>query len=208
MTGITLDDFLLLRDGGEVTNPETGASEHFDGHLFDPVVFNDSVREFIDLRGRLANYFDESQKEDIFDYVPPQKTNQIFTPRRVVVRMLDLFERENPGCFDDPSHTFADLYMKSGMYITEIIKRLYKSKRMHELFPDDRQRLDHILEHQVFGMAPTEIIYQIATHYILGYHNEIGNGCKTNFVMADASRLAQEGKLVERVEQEFGDRLS
>ena len=208
VTGITLDDFLLLRDGGEVTNPETGASEHFDGHLFDPVVFNDSVREFIDLRGRLANYFDESQKEDIFDYVPPQKTNQIFTPRRVVVRMLDLFERENPGCFDDPSHTFADLYMKSGMYITEIIKRLYKSKRMHELFPDDRQRLDHILEHQVFGMAPTEIIYQIATHYILGYHNEIGNGCKTNFVMADASRLAQEGKLVERVEQEFGDRLS
>ena len=31
---------------------------------------------------------------------------------------VDLFEREDPGCFDDPSHTFADLYMKPGLYIT------------------------------------------------------------------------------------------
>lgn len=102
------------------------------GRLFDPVVFDDSVREFIRLRSRLANYLDESLDEDIFDYVPPQRTNQIFTPRNVVVEMVDMFEDENPGCFDDPEHTFADLYMKSGLYITEIIKRLYGSKKMQE----------------------------------------------------------------------------
>lgn len=45
-------------------------------------MFNDSVLEFIHLRSKLADYFDESHKEDIFDYVPPQKTNQIFTPRK------------------------------------------------------------------------------------------------------------------------------
>lgn len=207
VTSVTIEQFRLLRDGGEVTDPSTGEAVYFPGHLFDEVVFNDSVREFIDLRGRLANYFDESVEEDIFDYVPPQKTNQIFTPRKVVVEMVDLFERENPGCFDDPSHTFADLYMKSGMYITEIIKRLYNSERMRELFPDDRMRLNHILEKQVFGIAPTEIIYRIATHYILGYNNEIGGDCETNFVKADSAALAKEGKLAEFVEATFGEKL-
>ena len=208
VTSVTVDQFRLLRDGGDVTDPETGEPVHFEGQLFDPVVFNDSVQEFITLRGRLANYFDEGQDEDIFDYVPPQKTNQIFTPRRVVTHMLDLFERENPGCFDDPEHTFADLYMKSGIYIAEVIKRLYNSPRMRELIPNDRERLDHILERQVFGIAPTEITYQISTHYILGYDNEVGGICRTNFVMADSVELAKEGRLAAFVEEAFGGKLA
>ena len=208
VTSITVEQFRLLRDGGEVADPETGKVVHFAGQLFDPVVFDDSVREFIDLRGKLANYFDESLEEDIFDYVPPQKTNQIFTPRRVVVEMVDLFEKENPGCFDDPGHTFADLYMKSGLYITEIVKRLYNSARMRELIPNDRERLDHILENQVFGIAPTKIIYEIATHFILGYDDEVGQGCDSNFVMADSAELAKEGELDRFVEKVFGAKLN
>lgn len=207
VTSITVEQFRFLRDGGDFTNADTGEVEHFDGHLFDPVVFDDSVREFINLRGRLADYFDESLEEDIFDYVPPQRTNQIFTPRRVVVQMVDLFEQENPGCFDDPSHTFADLYMKSGLYITEVIKRLYNSDGMRALIPDDGERLRHILERQVFGMAPTEIIYQIATHYILGYSDEVGRGCDSNFVLGDAAAMAKDGTLAEFVEKTFGDKL-
>ena len=207
VTSITVDEFRFLRDGGDYTDGETGEVKHFVGHLFDEVVFNDSVSEFIKLRERLANYFDESQTEDIFDYVPPQKTNQIFTPRNVVVEMVDLFEKENPGCFDDPSHTFADLYMKSGLYITEIIKRLYRSDGMRAAFPEDRERLDHILEHQVFGIAPTEIIYEIATHFILGFHDEVGQGCDSNFELADSAELAKEGTLDAYVERVFGPKL-
>ncbi len=207
VTSVTVEQFCLLRDGGDVTDPESGETVHFEGQLFDPVVFDDSVHEFINLRGKLANYFDDSQDEDIFDYVPPQKTNQIFTPRNVVVKMVDLFEQENPGCFDDPGHTFADLYMKSGLYITEVIKRLFNSERMCELFPDDRTRLNHILEEQVFGIAPTEIIYKIATNYILGANGEVGGSCDTNFVKADSAELAKEGKLAEFVEQTFGGKL-
>lgn len=207
VTSVTVEQFCLLRDGGDVTDPESGEAVHFEGQLFDPVVFDDSVHEFINLCGKLANYFDDSQDEDIFDYVPPQKTNQIFTPRNVVVKMVDLFEQENPGCFDDPDHTFADLYMKSGLYITEVIKRLFNSEKMCELFPNDRTRLNHILEEQVFGIAPTEIIYKIATNYILGANGEVGGDCDTNFVKADSAELAKEGKLAEFVEQAFGGKL-
>ena len=207
VTGITVEQFRLLRDGGDVLNPQTGELEPFEGNLFDPVVFDDSVREFIRLRGELANYLDEGQEGDIFDYVPPQRTNQIFTPRRVVEHMVDLFEAENPGCFDDPGHTFADLYMKSGLYLTEVIKRLYRSAGMRRAFPDDRARLDHILGHQVYGIAPTEIIYQIATHYILGYDDEVGGGCAHHLVCADSAAMAREGTLAAFVEETWDEEL-
>lgn len=207
VTSITVEQFRFLRDGGDFENEETGATEHFDGHIFDPVVFDDSVTEFLRLRRELADYFDEGHERDIFDYVPPQKTNQIYTPKDVVRQMVDLFEEENPGCFDDPAHTFADLYMKSGLFITEIVKRLFRSERMRELFPDDGKRLAHIMGEQVFGMAPTEIIYQIATHYILGPDGEYGRGVNTNFVRADAAELAKDGRLAEFVEETFGGKL-
>ena len=89
-----------MRDGGYHLNEESGAEEYFKGHLFDETVFNDSIKEFWKKKQELANYFDEDKDEDIFDYIPPQKTNQIFTPRRVVKMMVDALEENNPGCFD------------------------------------------------------------------------------------------------------------
>lgn len=202
VTSITLEQFRFLRDGGDYTNPETGETEHFNGQLFDSVVFNDSVKEFMNLKKQLANYFDESNKEDIFDYIPPQKTNQIFTPKRVVKKMVDELEKENPNCFDNSEHTFIDPYMKSGMFITEIVKRLYQSQNMKKLFPDDKERLTHIFEKQVYGLAPTEIIYRIAISYILGFSNDsIRNH---NFRQVDALEYAKSGTLQQKIDELFG----
>ena len=203
VTGITVEEFRILRDGGERVNRETGEAEHFDGRLFDEGVFNDSVREFLRKRAELADYFDKSKTEDIFDYIPPQKTNQIFTPKRIVKLMVDKLEEENPGCFDDPGKTFADLYMKSGLYITEIVKRLYRSEGLKTAFPDGRARIRHILEHQVYGMAPTRIIYLIATNYILGFDPELREATH-HFVQADAAEAAKNGTLQRLVDEQFG----
>ena len=203
VTNITMADFRFLRDGGEYTDPETGESKHFEGHLFDEVVFNDSVAEFWSKKQQLADYFDESRDEDIFDYIPPQKTNQIFTPRWVVSMMVDQLEENNPGCFDDPTKTFADLYMKSGLYITEIVKRLYRSEGLKKAFPDGKERIRHILRKQVYGMAPTRIIYLIATNYILGFDEELKDSTH-NFVQADAATASKAGTLEALVEQYFG----
>ena len=133
-------------------------------HFFDETTFNESVQEFLRKRVQLANYFDETQKEDIFDYIPPQKTNQIFTPKWIVKLMLDRLEEENPNIFKDKNKTFADLYVKSGLYLTEIVKRLYTG--LTEKIPDPNERLKHILEKQVYGFAPSEIIYNIAKNFI------------------------------------------
>ncbi len=106
--------------------------------------------------------------------------------------------------FDDPDHTFIDLYMKSGLYPAEIVKRLYRSPRMKELFPDGKERLRHIFEKQVYGLAPTEIIYNIAISFILGFDDELGS-IKHNIRLADALPYAKEGKLQELLEKLYGD---
>lgn len=200
VTSITLKQFRLLRDGGDYVEQETGITKHFEGQLFDAVVFDDSVKEFLALKKKLANYFDENSVEDIFDYIPPQKTNQIFTPKAVVKRMVDMLEEENPGCFDMPDKTFIDLYMKSGLYITEIVKRLYQSEGMKKQFPDNKKRLQHIFEKQVYGLAPTEIIYKIATSYILGI-DEDTKDMQHNFRQLDALPYAKDGTLQQALDE-------
>ena len=116
--------------------------------------------------------------------------------------MVDYLEEENPGCFDDPDKTFIDLYMKSGLYMAQIVKRLYQSKKMRRLFPEGQKRLDHIFEKQVFGLAPTEIIYRIATNYILGFDEQRER--KHNFRCLDALPAAKAGTLSELLDETFG----
>ena len=206
VTGITEDQFRFLRDGGDYIDAETNENKHFEGHLFDEVVFNDSIQQFLEKKNQLSNYFEDNSKEDIFDYIPPQKTNQIYTPKTVVKHMVDDLEANNPGIFDDPDKTFADLYMKSGLYITEIVKRLFRSEKMKHLFPDDHERIKHIMEHQVYGFAPTRIIYLIATNYIFGFDKNLKDSLmEKHFKQIDAAKYAQEGTLQDVVQREFGE---
>lgn len=200
VTSITLEQFRFLRDGGPYINESTGEEEIFAGRLFDSVVFDDSVKEFLRLKKKLANYFSEENEEDIFDYIPPQKTNQIFTPKWVVQKMVDMLEEENPGCFDDPYKTFLDPYMKSGLYITEIVKRLYRSEDMKAMFPDEEERLNHIFAKQIYGLAPTEIIYRIAISYILGFSDEISIQTH-NLKQLDSLEYAREGTLEHKLSE-------
>lgn len=191
VTGINLNQFRYLRDGG----PE------FAGHLFDKPTFDQAIQEFLRKKAELANYF-EDRTEDIFDYIPPQKTNQIFTPKKVVQKMVDELEKENPGIFDDPSKNFIDLYMKSGLYITELVKRLYNSQGLQAAFPEKHERLKHILEEQVYGFAPTAIIHKIALEFIFGTLPDTIS--RKNFLQVDTVPYAKEGTMQELIDKSFG----
>lgn len=191
VTGINLNQFRYLRDGG----PE------FAGHLFDHPTFDQAIQEFLRKKAELANYF-EDRTEDIFDYIPPQKTNQIFTPKKLVQKMVDELEKENPGIFDDPSKTFIDLYMKSGLYITELVKRLYNSQGLQAAFPEKHERLKHILEEQVYGFAPTAIIHKIALEFIFGTLPDTIS--RKNFLQVDTVPYAKEGRMQELIDKSFG----
>ncbi|MBO6021208.1 MAG: hypothetical protein J6P10_03630 [Aeriscardovia sp.] len=198
-----------MRDRGDYTDPLTGGSRHFDGNVFNAPVFNTAITDFMSLRKELSNWFEEDSDRDIFGCIPPQKTNQIFTPKAVVRQMVDLFEKEEPGCFADPGHTFADLYIKSGLFIAEAVKRLYRNPEMKRLSPDDKERLDHVFFRQVFGIAPSEIIYRITTNFIFGFsdNGSIPDRYRSNFAIADSAELAKEGELASFIEERFGKYL-
>jgi|LSQX01.1.fsa_nt_gb superfamily II DNA or RNA helicase len=197
LTSITIDEFKKLRDGFEFVDGD-GNNKRVHG-LFNEVVFNASVREFFATKERLSNYFDETLGEDIFDYIPPQKTNQIFTPRRVVNMMVDMLEKANPEIFSDYTIRFLDPYAKSGLYIAEIVRRLHHG--LEEQIPNSKERIKWILENQVYAIAPSNIIYNIVKNFIFPADVEIST---KNLVEIDLAKHLDEVNWRDRIAEAFG----
>ena len=117
--------------------------------------------------------------------------------------MIDKLQEEDPDIFKDPNKTFADLYMKSGLYITEIVKRLYVG--LEDQITDNDARLKHILENQVYGFAPTEIIFNIARNFIFGFDEKAKNTNKSHIVCLDTTPFTRgEGDFEAKCDELFG----
>lgn len=197
LTSITIEEFQKLRDGFEYSDEE-GNTKTFKG-LFNKSVFNASIEEFFNKKEELSNYFDKSIEEDIFDYIPPQETNQIYTPKAVVKKMVDMLEKENTKLFQNPNIRFIDLYTKSGLFITEIVTRLYEG--LKEQIPDKHERLKWIIENQVYAVAPSNIIYNIAKNFIMSSFVGISD---KNIVEFDLTELAKEEKVAKKLKKLYG----
>jgi len=193
LTSISKEEFHKLRDGFDYE--ENGERKTFQG-VFNKYRFNASIAEFRLKKEQLANYF--TAQEDIFELIPNQKTNQIFTPKKVVQMMINHLEEYDPSLFTRTDSTFIDLYMKSGMYITEIVKKLFHNTRSH--YKSDTECLKNILENQVYGLSPTPILQGITHSYIFGFdvENKIS---RKNFIQHDIIAEAKEGKAKEKLLQ-------
>lgn len=200
LTSITLDEFRQLRDGFDYVD-EHGENKSFKG-LFDGVVFNASVVEFFAIKERLADYLQSEKDEDIFNYIPPQQTNQIFTPKKVVKMMVDLLEEHDPDIFKNKETTFIDLYSKSGLYLSEIAKRLFSG--LAEQIPDKKERIKWILERQLFGCAPSNIIYNMVKNFLYGGYPEVKTD---NLLELDLVEAAKAGKVAEVLEESMGRKM-
>jgi type II restriction enzyme len=164
ITGITEAEFRLLRDGQEITE-ENGTIATIPG-LFDESVFDQAIQEFLNKKEDLADYFDDAQTENIFAYIPQQKTSLVFTPQPVVKTMVDTLEVENPGIFTDSAKTFADLFSTAGLFLMELVRRL--DTGLTDVFPDQDERLKHILTSQIFEMSHNKILHRITMEAVSG----------------------------------------
>ena len=160
------------------------------------------------------NTDDETTLQNFDQAIPEEVFLEVTSVTKAQFRLLrdgDEFvneetgKRENsPGCFDDPRKTFADLYMKSGQYITEIVKRLYNSQGLKKAFPDSEKRIRHIFKHQVYGLAPTECIYRISLRYILGFDDTIHiDEADHHLRQADSLPAAKAGTMEEFLDEVF-----
>ncbi len=164
ITGITEVEFRVLRDGQQIT-ADDGSTVRIPG-LFDEAVFDRSMQEFLDKKEELADYFNDELAEDIFAYVPQQRTSLVFTPKPVVKRMVDVLEAENPGIFEDPEATFADLFSTAGLFLMELVRRL--DTGLADQIPDPNERLQHILTKQLFEMSHNQILHRITIEAVSG----------------------------------------
>lgn len=89
---------------------------------------------------------------DVLSCLANLSSDEVFTPPGVVNDMLDMLPRE---LFCSPDTTFLDPACKTGVFLREIAKRLLKG--LEPIIPDLRERIDHIFQKQLFGIAITEL---------------------------------------------------
>ena len=94
---------------------------------------------------------------DVLNCIANLSNDEVFTPPELANKMLDLLPQE---LFRNPKTTFLDPFTKSGVFLREIVKRL--DRGLANQIPDRQQRIDHILHHQVFGIACTELTSLLA----------------------------------------------
>ena len=106
----------------------------------------------ISLRGR---------NPDVLTCIANLSNDEVFTPPEFANRMLDAvaaaWAEDNGGAnlWADPSVRFLDPFTKSRVFLREITSRL--TKGLVDEIPDLRQRVDHILTKQVFGIGITQL---------------------------------------------------
>ena len=89
---------------------------------------------------------------DVLSCLASLSNDEVFTPPVLVNQMLDMLPQE---LWSDSSATFLDPVCKSGVFLREIAKRLIAG--LQEEIPDLQQRIDHIFQKQLYGIAITEL---------------------------------------------------
>ena len=89
---------------------------------------------------------------DVLSCLANLSNDEVFTPPQLANQMLDMLPQE---LFRSPDTKFLDPCAKSGVFLREIAKRLIEG--LADQLPDLQERIDHILHHQLYGIAITRL---------------------------------------------------
>ena len=89
---------------------------------------------------------------DVLSCLANLSNDEVFTPPQLANQMLDMLPQE---LFRSPDTKFLDPCAKSGVFLREIAKRLIEG--LADRIPDLQERIDHILHHQLYGIAITRL---------------------------------------------------
>ena len=107
---------------------------------------------------------------DVLSCIANLSNDEVFTPPDIANQVLDMLPQE---LFLSPDTKFLDPACKSGVFLREIAKRLLKG--LAPQIPDLQQRIDHIFQHQLYGIAITELTSLLSRRgvYCSKYPNSI-----------------------------------
>lgn len=106
---------------------------------------------------------------DVLSCLANLSNDEVFTPPKLVSDILDMLPQE---LFTNKGTTFLDPVSKSGVFLREIAKRLLIG--LEDEIPDKQERLNHIYEHQIFGIAITELTSLLSRRSV--YCSKTANG--------------------------------
>ena len=107
---------------------------------------------------------------DVLSCLANLSSDEVFTPPAIANQMLDFLPQE---LFQNPNTKFLDPACKTGIFLREIAKRLLKG--LEPAIPDLQERIDHIFQYQLYGIAITELTSLLARRgvYCSKYPNSI-----------------------------------
>lgn len=114
--------------------------------------------------------------------------------------MVDTLQENDPDLFNSKETKFIDLYAKSGLYLTEIARRLFAS--LADEIPDEDARVKWILEKQLYACAPSNIIYKIVRNYVYAGFDDVDD---KNIIECDLVEDAKEGRIKAALAERFGE---
>lgn len=115
---------------------------------------------------------------DVLTCIANLSNDEVFTPPEIAGRMLDTLAEgwasanDGANIWADSSATFLDPCTKTGVFLREIAKRLIVG--LADEIPDLRNRVDHILTRQVFGIGTSRLTALLARRSL--YCSKWANG--------------------------------
>lgn len=120
----------------------------------------------------------KSRNPDVLTCIANLSNDEVFTPPEFASKMLDTMaaawakDHEGASIWENKEVRFLDPFTKSGVFLREITKRL--TDGLAESIPDLQERVNHILTHQVFGIAITQLTALLARRSL--YCSKFANG--------------------------------
>lgn len=99
-----------------------------------------------------SDFYTNTYNPDVLSCLANLSNDEVFTPPEIANQLLDLLPQE---LFQSPDTKFLDPACKSGVFLREIAKRLLNG--LEPVIPNLQQRIDHIFQHQLYGIAITEL---------------------------------------------------
>lgn len=124
---------------------------------------------------------------DVLTCLANLSNDEVFTPPSLVNQMLDSLPTE---IWSNSKAKFLDPFSKSGVFLREIAKRLIDG--LEKEIPDLQDRVNHIMQNQVYGIAITELTSLLSRRSL--YCTKLANSDKsiTNIFKSSNGNIAYE----------------
>lgn len=131
-------------------------------------------------------------REAVLRFLPDrvnQRNDLIVTPPRIAEDMINILQDD----VWNSSTKFLDPMCKDGIFLYKIYVKLMASESLIAEFPDEMERKDHILHHQLYGVSPERLCQLMTIRTVYGTLNT-----ENNIKLAKSTNISDIRSVIEK----------